>query len=1058
VVKLNQIFNWFVNNDEQLKLIRIDQITPLYKILDYKLQNEIEMILENRLDYRILLTGVKTFDVDVNYTEAYVRINFDKNSVLDSRSYDVFGLVFDNKDVRSEIYAIKFDLFDCYGFSAFVTFKDNTAKNVKGWLVFNQIKDSRPSFSANHRETNIAFHKALVDSTMCFENIIYISLPFTLVKNCIVLFSASYSSNNPPKQNLKLLGWSKDGLKLKIMIFDKDQPQPSPFYLKICIIYPCEMIIFNVDIGEKLVTYDLFGQNLDIKDYDQTIDFNCYKNIYLKYLDVENIEFPVKHTKYLCSSDFDLIQRNNSDIPFEAYFIQEVDHDNLVKYINILETETTFILITELVSSIQLTNWKTLHDYLKHNGALSENQAKNIFKQVIECIYFIYKHGFFNINISDKNIFISESQRLVSDDLNEDLVYDIQYENDYSISYASPEMITGHNYNPEFSDLWSLGILLYTMIHAYVPFKKPFDTIASTLVLHKVVSEGCTSIIHRLLAKKPHLRGSFKYLLNDPWIGIKTFSKSKFLNKLKGNVNESIAIEKTSHNKIMQELCDLIEESQIGTIGPSLPLRWIQVNSLNDIKLIGKGGFGSVFSAIWTNKSTITQTSNKLHFYHQRTSTKVALKECSNAHENDGMENFLREMKNHTKINGLWGIIDFYGIACGHKPDDLKMVLHYADKSDLNEYLARNFISITWKEKLSIILDIAVGLYQIHKIGIIHRDIHPGNIFLDSSISCIGDFGLSQEADILTDNNRKLFGIATGKHMHGSKSNNKPSFDESIPLFYQTMIHSCCDKEPSNRPNAQTLANEIIDWKLNKMHQFNDKKVLISYMTEETGEKSQSDIAPDPENDENDDIYSKVENDGMKSNVVVEYLKKAADGDPEAMKNVAICFLTGTGVEKNMNAAFSWCMKCFNNKIKFTHEELIPLVEHVSQDFPDLGRKIKYGMMLQCGLGVDKDLTKAYLIYKSAAESGDARAQFKTGRFCEEGWGREKNLREAFSWFKKAIEQNNPEAWNHLNKCYMTSFKLQGKGITKFYTAHYNKFKVTGMITAQFDENYAQFL
>ncbi|CAG8837036.1 14735_t:CDS:2, partial [Racocetra persica] len=192
----------------------------------------------------------------------------------------------------------------------------------------------------------------------------------------------------------------------------------------------------------------------------------------------------------------DLIQNYGNDIPFEAYFMQEVKHENLVKYIDIRETETTFLLITELDCRIRSTSWKTLHHYLQHNGALFENQTKNIFKQIIECVSFIYKHGFRNININDRNILIYESQiklfnleNLISEELNGDLAYDIQYEDDYNISYASPEMISGHNYDPEFSDLWSLGILLYTMIHADVPFKKPFDTMTRTLVIEKEISK-----------------------------------------------------------------------------------------------------------------------------------------------------------------------------------------------------------------------------------------------------------------------------------------------------------------------------------------------------------------------------------------------------------------------------------------------------------------------------------------------------------------------------------------------------------------------------------------
>ncbi|CAG8782294.1 22698_t:CDS:2, partial [Racocetra persica] len=292
VVMMNQIFDWFSefgNNDEKLKLIRIDQITPLYKILNYKLQIEVETILENRLDSRILLTGVKTFYVDDNSTEAFIRIDFD-HSVLNSSSYDVFGVILDNEDVRS---AVNFDLFDCYGFSAFVTVEDSTAKNIRGWHIIWMVI-GKPSlvgaFSTNYRETKTVFHKAPVDLTACNDDMIYIHLPFTLTKNSIILLSALYPpSNNPPKQDFSLIRWSKDILELKITTLNIDQTRLSTFYLNICAIYPREEMFFKVDFGEKIVTYNLFGHNLDDNNYDQFIDFNFYKNIYLNCL---NVEFP----------------------------------------------------------------------------------------------------------------------------------------------------------------------------------------------------------------------------------------------------------------------------------------------------------------------------------------------------------------------------------------------------------------------------------------------------------------------------------------------------------------------------------------------------------------------------------------------------------------------------------------------------------------------------------------------------------------------------------------------------------------------------------------------
>ncbi|CAG8702666.1 9998_t:CDS:2, partial [Gigaspora margarita] len=241
---------------------------------------------------------------------------------------------------------------------------------------------------------------------------------------------------------------------------------------------------------------------------------------------------------------------------------------------------------------------------------------------------------------------------------------------------TSPKMISGNNYNPVFSDLWSLGILLYTMIHAYVPFEKPFDTITKTLMIEKEIN--------------------------------KEFS------------------EKTSKNETIQELDELIDESQ-NDIGTSLSIQWIPSTSLKNIKLIVKGGFA-------------------------KTLTKVALKEFISIHEDDKLKNILRE-------------------------------------SDLGEYLARNFTSIAWKEKLSIILDIAAGLYQIHDRDIVHRDIHPDNKPRDKCVNSkfsvlpymalekIKEGKYSYASDIFA-LGILLIKIATGKHIYANAF--VKSYDKAI--------------------------------------------------------------------------------------------------------------------------------------------------------------------------------------------------------------------------------------------------------------------------------------
>src|SRR6185312_12191233 len=71
------------------------------------------------------------------------------------------------------------------------------------------------------------------------------------------------------------------------------------------------------------------------------------------------------------------------------------------------------------------------------------------------------------------------------------------------------------------------------------------------------------------------------------------------------------------------------------------------------------------------------------------------------------------------------------------------------NNGSLLSYLDQNINKLTWKKKLHLLLYIAHYLRNIHYAGLVHCDLHGGNIVLDSNSSTpyICDLGLSRSVN-----------------------------------------------------------------------------------------------------------------------------------------------------------------------------------------------------------------------------------------------------------------------------------------------------------------------
>ncbi|RIB22136.1 kinase-like domain-containing protein, partial [Gigaspora rosea] len=287
-------------------------------------------------------------------------------------------------------------------------------------------------------------------------------------------------------------------------------------------------------------------------------------------------------------------------------------------------------------------------------------------------------------------------------------------------------------------------------------------------------------------------------------------------------------------------------------------IEWIPFNRLSNIKKIGKGGFGTVFSATWLDgiRTTVKDSKKEEYTKSRETSSTVALKTLSNSQDLSSSD-FLQQFKNHMRCKLECGELDIYGLTqCTENQEHLKdgdylMVFEFADYGDLSSYLQKNFKKLMWEHKLLRLIEISCDLAKVHKTGYIHRDFHSGNILLSKIgvmkadvISYISDLGLSEKfgeylskgevvgvlpyvaPEILSDEYKihtpevDIYGLgvimvemSTGKKpFDGDKYDTKlavkickglrPECSPGTPDCYIELANKCMQKDPQKRPTA----------------------------------------------------------------------------------------------------------------------------------------------------------------------------------------------------------------------------------------------------------------
>ena len=301
-----------------------------------------------------------------------------------------------------------------------------------------------------------------------------------------------------------------------------------------------------IEEGEFLVHKPIINENYFIENFEYLRDFNNqkiiigkggYGKLYLAKNKKDGKEYAIKNVS---KEKMKAVGLDSLVIKREIDIHIRITHPHIIKLVSFSEDRYNYYMAMEFAQK------GTLYKLIQQKRGMDESEAFHYFIQVASAIHFLHKNGYAHRDIKPENILLDKNGSVklcdfgwcVNVSKGERITFCGTYE------YMAPEMINDEFYDMGI-DIWSLGVLLYEMIHGYSPFrahyflkddksamKEIFRNIKSNnYTIDKKISEECIDLIDKLLTIDPKKRIKINELFMHPWFVEKEKDYFPFYNR-----------------------------------------------------------------------------------------------------------------------------------------------------------------------------------------------------------------------------------------------------------------------------------------------------------------------------------------------------------------------------------------------------------------------------------------------------------------------------------------------------------------------------------------------
>ncbi|RYH02866.1 serine/threonine-protein kinase [archaeon] len=143
----------------------------------------------------------------------------------------------------------------------------------------------------------------------------------------------------------------------------------------------------------------------------------------------------------------------------------KLSHPHILHLVHAYEDKNNYYLVTNFCSG------GDLEAYVKNQGALPESVAKLFLVDIVKAVWYLSEHNLIHRDIKPSNLLLNDMSIIVGDfgtakflDINRMAKTCVG-----TMYFCAPEVLLAESYDHQ-ADMWSIGVTLYYMLTATLPF------------------------------------------------------------------------------------------------------------------------------------------------------------------------------------------------------------------------------------------------------------------------------------------------------------------------------------------------------------------------------------------------------------------------------------------------------------------------------------------------------------------------------------------------------------------------------------------------------------